>query len=119
MGFLMGCFIHLIATVVCVLGLKASQVPDFVNALRFYRGCLLCLFLSSAETMLLVALHFSSSKGNIDSNEEETESLLLGMDFFLRACLFVLVWITSRTFYLVVCRSEGVGRAVTTTGTTN
>jgi|EP00945_MAST-04E_sp_MAST-4E-sp1_P000156 hypothetical protein len=109
--FLMGCLLHIVGAIVCIMGLKASREPHSLTAGRFYRGCLCCIFLASAETLIFAAVHYTSSAGSEDPKQEEADSLVFGMDFFLRACLSVLVWATSRNYYLLILRQERAAAA--------
>ena len=109
---------HLAGIVIALHGIRATHTLLPQHAKMFFRGFNIVIFLAGIQTGIetyasykIVANHHS-----MDSDAKGAFMMSLGLDVFVRLCLWAICWATARNFY-ELCnerdRARSVGAAAT------
>ena len=110
-----GIISHITGIVIALHGIRATHTLVPRHALIFFKGFSVVIFLASINTAIetYVSYKNATSRSSITDDAKDAIFLSLGLDIFVRICLWFLCWVTARN-YLYLCRQREASRANST-----
>ena len=109
---------HLAGVVIALHGIRATHTLLPHHAKVFFRGFNIVIFLAGIQTGIETYASYKivANHRNMDSDAKGAFMMTLGLDVFVRLCLWAICWATARNFYELCSerdRARSAGAAAT------
>ena len=104
---------HLAGIIIALHGIRATHTLLPQHAKMFFRGFNIVIFLAGIQTGIETYASYKivASHHGMDSDAKGAFMMTLGLDVFVRLCLWAICWATAKNFY-DLCRERDRARSV-------